>query len=107
LPDDMPGWEIALSRFTHLTLYALIFAMTVLGWAAANYRGWTVKIAGVIPLPPLAPKGSAWAHEAGDIHNILVYVLLGFIGLHVAGALYHYFILRDRVLQRMGMAPRP
>ena len=107
LPDDMPGWEIALSRFTHLTLYALVFAMTVLGWAAANYRGWTVKIAGVIPLPPLAAKGTAWAHEAGDIHNILVYVLLGFIGLHVAGALYHYFILRDRVLQRMGMAPRP
>jgi cytochrome b561 len=28
-------------------------------------------------------------------------VLLGFIVLHVAGALYHYFILRDRVLQRM------
>ena len=107
LPDDMPGWEIALSRITHLTLYVLVFAMTVLGWAAANYRGWTVKIAGVIPLPTLAAKGTGWAHEAGDIHNILVYVLLGFIGLHVAGALYHYFILRDRVLQRMGMAPRP
>ena len=25
LPADMPGWEIALSRFTHLTLYALVF----------------------------------------------------------------------------------
>src|SRR6185312_13882659 len=100
LPDQMPGWEIALSRFTHLTLYALVFAMTVLGWAAANSRGWTVKIAGLIPLPALAP-------EAGDIHNILVYVLLGFIVLHVAGAAYHYFVLRDRVLQRMLTAPRP
>jgi len=107
LPGDMPGWEIALSRFTHLTLYALVFAMTVLGWAAANSRGWTVKIAGLIPLPALAPKGSAWAHGAGDIHNILVYVLLGFIVLHVAGAAYHYFVLRDRVLQRMLTAPRP
>ena len=53
------------------------------------------------PTAKLAPKGSAWGHEAGDIHNILVYVLLGFIGLHVAGALYHYFVLRDRVMQRM------
>jgi cytochrome b561 len=101
LPDDMPGWEIALSRVTHLALYALVFVMTVLGWAAANSRGWTVKLLGIIPLPQLAPNGSAWGHEAGDIHNILVYVLLGFIALHVAGALYHYFILRDRVLQRM------
>ena len=79
--------------------------MTVLGWAAANYRGWEVKIAGVIPLPALAAKGTSWAHEAGDIHNILVYVLLGFIALHATGALYHYFVLRDRVLQRMAMAP--
>jgi cytochrome b561 len=106
LPDAKPKWEIALSRFTHLSLYALVFIMTVLGWAAANSRGWEVKLLGVIHLPALAPEGSAWGHEAGDIHNILVYVLLGFIALHVAGALYHYFILRDRVLQRMMMAPR-
>lgn len=101
LPGDMPGWEIALSRFTHLALYALVFVMTVLGWAAANSRGWTVKLLGIIPLPQLAANGSAWGHEEGDIHNILVYVLLGFIALHVAGALYHHFVLRDRVLQRM------
>jgi cytochrome b561 len=105
LPTDMPGWEIALSRFTHLALYTLVFLMTLLGWAAANSRGWTVYIAGLVPIPNIAPKGSAWGHEAGDIHNILVYVLLGFIALHVAGALYHYFILRDRVMQRMLAAP--
>ena len=61
----------------------------------------------MIPLPPLAAKGTPWAHEAGDIHDILVYVLLGFIVLHVLGALYHYFIKRDRVVQRMLMANDP
>ncbi|MEP6830286.1 MAG: cytochrome b [Rhizomicrobium sp.] len=101
LAPNMPAWELFLSRATHLILYALVLAMTVLGWAAANARGWDVKLFGVVTLPALAPNGSAWGHEAGDIHNILVYVLLGFIALHVAGALYHYFILRDRVLQRM------
>jgi cytochrome b561 len=75
--------------------------MTMLGWAAANSRGWTVVLFGAVPLPALAPKGAAWAHEAGDIHNVLVYVLLGFIVLHVAGALYHYFVRRDQVMQRM------
>lgn len=101
LADGLTGWERWLSRVTHLSLYALVFIMTVLGWAAANSRGWDVKLLGVITLPPLCPKGSAWGHEAGDIHNILVYVLLAFIALHVAGALYHYFIKRDQVLQRM------
>jgi cytochrome b561 len=74
------------------------------GWAAANFRGWTVTLFGVAPLPALAPKGTPWAHEAGDIHNILVYVLLGFIVLHVLGAIYHYFIKRDQVVQRMLLA---
>jgi cytochrome b561 len=101
LPVTMPGWELLLSRITHLMLYALVLIMTVSGWAAANFRGWGVKLFGVVTLPALAPKGSRWAHQAGGIHNILVYVLLGFIALHVAGALYHYFIRRDRVLQRM------
>jgi len=101
LAIDMPRWESMLAYATHLTLYALVLIMTLLGWAAANARGWDVKLFGAITLPALAPSGSSWGHEAGDIHNILVYVLLGFIILHVAGALYHYFVLRDRVLQRM------
>ena len=29
------------------------------------------------------------------------YVMLTLIGLHVVSSLYHYFIRRDRVLQRM------
>jgi cytochrome b561 len=99
-------WEAALSRFTHFALYALVFVMTVLGWMATNSRGWDVKLFGVIPFPALVPKGSKLGHQAGDIHNILVYVLLGFIALHVAGALYHYFVKRDQVLQRMLLTAR-
>lgn len=106
LDASLPPMERKLARFTHLMLYALVLAMTLLGWAAANYRGWDVKLFGAIALPPIAPKGAAWAHQAGDIHDILVYVLLGFIVLHVAGALYHYFILRDRMMQRIWIAAR-
>jgi cytochrome b561 len=101
VPSSIAPWERRLALITHWTLYALVFVMTVLGWAAANYRGWEVKFLGLVPLPALAPKGAPWAHEAGDIHNILVYVLLAFILLHVAGALFHYFVRRDQVLQRM------
>jgi len=75
--------------------------MTLLGWAATNARGWDVHLFGFITLPQIAPNGSRWGHEAGDIHNILLYVLLGFIVLHVAAALYHYFVKQDEVVARM------
>ena len=103
----MTGWERALSGFTHWALYILVLVMTLLGWAATNARGWDVKLFGLVTLPAIAPNGSRWGHQAGDIHDILVYVLLGFIVIHVAGALYHYFVKRDGVVARMLFATAP
>jgi cytochrome b561 len=100
LPTLAP-WEKLLSGVTHWALYLLILAMTLLGWAAANSRGWEVKLFGLVTLPPLVSNGSTFGHACGDIHNVLVYVLLGFIALHVAGALYHYFVKHDRLVARM------
>jgi cytochrome b561 len=100
LPTLTP-WERVSAGFVHWALYLLVLVMTLLGWAAANARGWDVHLFGMATLPAIAPNGSHWGHEAGDIHNILVYVLLGFIVLHVAAALYHYFVKRDQVVARM------
>ena len=101
LLNDLPAWQTKLASFAHVGLYVLIFTMCILGWAAANYRGWKLWLFGVVPLPDIAPKGAKWAHTAGDIHDLLLYVLAAVIIVHIAAALYHYFILRDRVLQRM------
>lgn len=99
--SQLTAFERTGSLIIHWVLYVLILAMTVLGWAATNYRGWDVKLFGVIILPPLAAKGTPWAHQAGDVHNILVYVLLAAIALHVGAALYHQFIKQDRLISRM------
>ena len=106
LPTMAP-WERVASGITHWSLYGLVIAMTLLGWAATNARGWEVPLFGLVNLPHIAPNGSEWGHEAGDIHNLLVYVLLAFVALHVAGALYHYFVKRDGVVARMLFAPPP
>lgn len=103
LVETGPRWQQQLATATHLTLYALVLTMCVLGWAAANFRGWTIYLFGVVPLPDLAAKGTAWAHTAGDVHDILLYVLLVPIALHILAALYHQFVLRDRLLDRMAL----
>jgi cytochrome b561 len=101
LLPDMEPWEKKISGVTHWSLYVLVLATTVLGWAAVNARGWDVKLFGFATLPRIALTGSSWGHEAGDIHSFLVYVMLAIIGLHVSGALYHYVVKRDAVLARM------
>jgi cytochrome b561 len=101
LLETGPKWQQQLASATHASIYILILVMCILGWATSGFRGWTVYLFGVIPLPSLAAKGTPWAHTAGDVHDFLLYVLLVPIALHIGAALYHRYVLRDGVLQRM------
>jgi cytochrome b561 len=97
---ELPAWQRIAASLTHWTLYALVLVMVLLGWAAANFRGWPLTMFGVT-LPSLANKGDSWAHTAGDVHTFLVWVLLGLVILHVVAALYHHFMLHDKVMRRI------
>jgi cytochrome b561 len=101
LATTMAPWERVLAQLTHALLYLLLLAIPLLGWAAAGFFGFTVRLFGLIPLPALADNTKAWAHTAGDVHTALTYVLLALVALHVLAALWHHFVRRDRVLQRM------
>ena len=100
-PADLAPALATLSRVTHYLLYSVLIVLPILGWANASARGWAVKLFGVIPLPALMAKGSALGHSLGDVHATLATVLLAIVALHVAGALYHAVILKDRTVQRM------
>jgi len=100
-PADLAPALATLSRVTHYLLYAVLIVLPILGWANASARGWAVKLFGVISLPTLMAKGSALGHSLGDVHATLATVLLAIVALHVAGALYHAVILKDRTVHRM------
>jgi cytochrome b561 len=90
----------AIAYLTHGLLYLLLIVQPLMGWANASSRGWPIELAGV-KLPALSPAGSSLGHALGDVHGLLAWVMLGLIGLHVLGALYHQIVLRDGVLRRM------
>ena len=99
--DGLPPWQVQSARVIHWLLYGLLLVIPILGWINASWRGFPVVMFGV-ELPKLVGTrvpGWGWT---GDVHSLLAYyVMLTVIGLHIASALYHYFIRRDRVLQRM------
>jgi len=100
-PDELPRLLSVVSHITHVLLYAALVLVPLLGWINASSRGWTVRLLGVVPYPALSETGSAFGHEMGDVHGILAWVLFALIGLHVVAALFHRFVLKDDVLQRM------
>jgi len=100
-PKDLsPGLRL-LSRATHWVFYAVLIVLPVLGWAAASADGARVHLAGLIPLPLLVSKDDPFGKAMATVHPAIAITLLAVIALHIAGALYHAFIKRDGVLQRM------
>jgi cytochrome b561 len=99
--DGVPPWQVQSARVLHWLLYLLLFVIPVLGWINASYRGMPIVMFG-LELPKLVGTRAPGWGWTGDIHTLLAYyVMMTLIGLHVLAGLYHYFIRRDRVLQRM------
>ena len=98
--EGLPRWQVQSARIIHWLLYVLLL-VPVLGWINASWRGMPIILFGA-ELPKLiATRAPGWGWT-GDVHSLLAYyVMLTVVGLHVASGLYHYFIRRDRVLQRM------
>lgn len=97
---DAPTWERWAAHWMHIAIYAILLVSPWLGWASASAHNLPVRLF-AIPLPALAPPKAGWALEAGDIHTWSMWVLLALVALHALAALYHYFVRRDGVLQRM------
>lgn len=100
-PANLPKAAQILSRVTHYILYFAVIFVAILGWANASSRGWHLKLFAFVPLPSIMHQGSALGHRLGDIHHTLANALLYLVGFHVAAALYHVIVLRDRLHRRM------
>jgi len=100
-PEAGPRWQVAAAETAHRLLYVLVFALLFSGWCNAVAHNWTVTLFWRVPLPMVLPAGAAWVHTIGELHSTIVWILLGLVGLHVAAALGHHFILGDNVLRRM------
>lgn len=107
LPADTPAWERGAAHATHWSLYALMLAMPLTGWALVSGPDATRPLSwfGLFDVPLLS-VASATADTADKVHGLLGWLMLALVVLHVAAALRHHLILRDHVLARMAPIAR-
>ena len=99
--SSLPPWQRLSSEAVHWLLYVLVLATTLTGWLFASFRGWSVSFFYLVPMPMLAADNAAAGKAIDGLHQAMEWPLLVLIGIHVAAALAHLFIYRDRVMQRM------
>ncbi|WP_085808660.1 cytochrome b [Sphingomonas sp. TZW2008] len=102
-----PAWEKGLAHATHWTLYALLLLMPLSGWAmvSGTEKRRPLDWFGTFDIPYL-PVSTATGSAAHEAHELLGWLMLALVVLHIAAALRHHLILRDDVLARMAPAVR-
>ncbi len=97
----MPAWQARAAHVTHGLLYALFFAVPLVGWAYSSAAGFPIVWFGVLPLPDFVPVDKALAEAIKPWHEYLAWAMASLVLLHIGGALKHQFINRDGLLRRM------
>ncbi len=97
----MPAWQKLAHHGTHAALYALFFAIPLLGWAYSSAAGFPIVVFGVLPLPDWVPVSPDLAEALKPLHKWAALTLTALVGLHVAAVVKHQLIDRDDLLWRM------
>jgi len=100
LPAAEHGVRHALAVAVHYALYLLTIAVVLLG--LAHLSGF--PLFGVLKLPTLWQK--PLNHAIGEWHGLAANAIAVVAVLHALAALYHHYVVRDRVLLRMIPGPR-
>jgi cytochrome b561 len=99
--SSLAPWQRLSSEVVHWMLYVMVLATTITGWLFASFRGWSISYFYLVPLPMLASDNEAAGKAIDGLHQAAEWTLLALIGIHIAAALAHIFIYRDRIMQRM------
>jgi cytochrome b561 len=96
------GWVRRASKGVHYLLYVLLVVQACLGFAFRWAQGHPVSFFGLFEIPgPYGQLDKPTRHIIHFLHQYtgwtIVIVALG----HALAALYHYYVIKDRVLQRM------
>jgi cytochrome b561 len=102
LPAYMTGPERLAAGLVHIGFYALMLLLPLSGWAMQSTRRVPEAVPwfGLASLPPL-PLPPGFAGLFREAHDLLGWMMLLLLALHVGAALKHRWLDRDDILARM------
>ena len=96
------GWIKIASKSVHYLLYVLLVAQAATGFAWRWAQGHAVEFFGLFGIPgPYGAVDKATRHLLHDVHGKVGWAIIVLALGHALAALYHHYVLKDRVLGRM------
>jgi cytochrome b561 len=100
-PPTMSQAERFVAKASERLLYALLFALPLVGWGMLSAGHYPIVMFGAVHLPPILPAHPPLYAVLRETHTILAYLLFLTFLAHFSAVLFHTVILRDGLLERM------
>jgi cytochrome b561 len=97
LPDGMLAWQRFVAHASHVVLYALMFALPLVGWGMLSAARYPIILYGPLQLPPILPHDAVLYAVLRTAHTVLAFLLFVTFIAHFSAALMHALIYRDGV----------
>jgi cytochrome b561 len=101
LPQDIPAIQRFAAEANHWILYGLLLVQPIIGWIGTSAFPAPVPFFGLFELPSIWPADRPFSDRMMAAHRFIGLAIGFFAAVHIAGALYHHFLRKDRVLMRM------
>ena len=95
----VPPALTGVSHLVHWALYALLIAMQIIGYTAISYGDFRDVFG--FHLPAVTEKNDDLSKEIFEWHETGAILIIAFVTLHIVAAVYHRFVRKDRVVERM------
>jgi cytochrome b561 len=102
-PPEAPSvsrWQAFVAGLVHAALYGFMLLMPATGILFTNYGRGVSMFGWHAPQFGDAPNDDYQAFFQ-RIHDFAPYVLISLLVLHIAAALWHQFVIKDRTINRM------
>ena len=101
LAADIPKLQQRATHFMHWTLYVLLIVQPLVGWIGTSAYPAPIPIYGLFEMPHIWWEDRALSERLFVVHLWIGIVMAVLLVGHIGAALYHYFVRKDQVLQRM------
>lgn len=95
-------WQHRLAVTVHWGLYFVMLMMPLSGLVMSQFGGREVSWFGIVEIPVFVAENKELAGQIKELHEDVWWpLLLALVALHVVGALWHQFIVKDGTMKRM------
>jgi cytochrome b561 len=104
LPEPEPGTrplEHSAALWAHRSMYFLTFLIGLSGYLISTADGRAVEVFNWFSIPATIQDLEQQEDMAGEVHEILVWLLIIVSSVHSLAALKHHFLDRDKTLLNM------